>query len=124
LIFVFLIFFIIFLQINLGENSPIVIDNGSGYVKAGFSCTDRPVAVIPTMVGRPHDRIKEEEEEKGRKKQDKAEKEYFIGDEAKLKRGALAISFISYFKYNMTLFLLNFIFYTIIPPRYFLEVSD
>lgn len=78
--------------IDMGENSPIVIDNGSGFVKAGFSCTDRPSIVIPTMVGRPQDRVKEEEEAP-RKRQDKAEKEYFIGDEAKLKRGTLAVSY-------------------------------
>ncbi|RAL08790.1 beta-actin [Aspergillus homomorphus CBS 101889] len=33
----------------------IVIDNGSGYIKAGFAGDEKPRAVIPSVVGHPHD---------------------------------------------------------------------
>ncbi|XP_078668912.1 uncharacterized protein LOC144910122 [Branchiostoma floridae x Branchiostoma belcheri] len=33
---------------------PVVIDNGTGLCKAGFSTDDMPRAVFPAMVGRPH----------------------------------------------------------------------
>uniref|UniRef100_A0A1A9VRY3 Actin n=1 Tax=Glossina austeni TaxID=7395 RepID=A0A1A9VRY3_GLOAU len=35
------------------SNAPIVIDCGSGYIKAGFASEDRPTTVFPTIVGRP-----------------------------------------------------------------------
>uniref|UniRef100_A0A1A9X5A3 Actin, cytoplasmic n=1 Tax=Glossina brevipalpis TaxID=37001 RepID=A0A1A9X5A3_9MUSC len=34
-------------------NSPIVIDCGSGYIKAGFANEDQPTTMFPTIVGRP-----------------------------------------------------------------------
>ncbi|KAK2949120.1 putative Actin [Blattamonas nauphoetae] len=79
--------------IDLGENSPIVIDNGSGWMKAGYSCDDKPKAVIPTMVGRPKNRVVTDDDERTHKKQDKAEKECYIGEEAQLKRGALVLGY-------------------------------
>jgi len=33
-------------------NSPIVIDNGSGFIKAGFSGEEKPI-VFSSIVGRP-----------------------------------------------------------------------
>jgi centractin len=30
-------------------NSPIVFDNGSGYIKAGFSGEEKPSVVFPTV---------------------------------------------------------------------------
>ncbi|KAF2363909.1 Actin family [Trinorchestia longiramus] len=33
--------------------SPLVVDNGSGMVKAGFAGDDAPRAVFPSIVGRP-----------------------------------------------------------------------
>uniref|UniRef100_A0A3B3TNP8 Uncharacterized protein n=1 Tax=Poecilia latipinna TaxID=48699 RepID=A0A3B3TNP8_9TELE len=33
--------------------APVVIDNGSGFIKAGFSGPDGPCAVFPSVVGRP-----------------------------------------------------------------------
>ena len=39
---------------NGDETNAIVIDNGSGMVKAGFSGEDAPRAVFPAIVGRPH----------------------------------------------------------------------
>ena len=44
---------------TLGENygddsvSGLVIDNGSGMVKAGFAGEDAPRAVFPSIAGRP-----------------------------------------------------------------------
>ena len=34
-------------------NGAIVIDNGTGEIKAGFSGDDEPRKMIPTVVGRP-----------------------------------------------------------------------
>lgn len=33
-------------------NQPVVIDNGSGVIKAGFAGGDRPRVVFPSAVGR------------------------------------------------------------------------
>eukprot|EP01084_Bolivina_argentea_P038669 71509_1 len=38
------------------ETRSIVIDNGSGFMKAGFSGCDAPCAVFPSFVGRPRHR--------------------------------------------------------------------
>ncbi len=35
------------------EQSALVVDNGSGMVKAGFAGDDAPRAVFPSIVGRP-----------------------------------------------------------------------
>ena len=35
------------------EVQALVIDNGSGTIKAGFAGEDAPRAVFPTVVGRP-----------------------------------------------------------------------
>lgn len=35
------------------EVQPIVIDNGSGFVKAGFADDDAPKFVFPTVIGVP-----------------------------------------------------------------------
>lgn len=34
-------------------NQPVVLDNGSGYIKAGFAGEDKPLNVSPSLVGRP-----------------------------------------------------------------------
>ncbi len=34
-------------------NQPIVIDNGSGILKAGFAGDEKPKSVFPSFVGRP-----------------------------------------------------------------------
>lgn len=33
--------------------TPIVLDTGSGLMKAGFADQDRPSTVFPTIIGRP-----------------------------------------------------------------------
>ena len=40
------------------EVAAIVIDNGSGMCKAGFAGEDAPLAVVPTVVGRPVDQAR------------------------------------------------------------------
>jgi centractin len=34
-------------------NQPVVIDNGSGFMKAGFAGSDKPTCIFPSLVGRP-----------------------------------------------------------------------
>ena len=35
------------------DQQVVVVDNGSGVVKAGFSGEDAPRAIFPSIVGRP-----------------------------------------------------------------------
>ena len=35
------------------DNNTVIIDNGSGMIKAGFCGNDKPQIVFPTVVGRP-----------------------------------------------------------------------
>jgi actin-related protein len=37
----------------MSEQQTVIIDNGSGTVKAGFASEDAPRAVFPSVVGRP-----------------------------------------------------------------------
>lgn len=39
------------MEIRFDESDVIVIDLGSGYIKAGFSGEDLPRVVIPTVIG-------------------------------------------------------------------------
>jgi actin-related protein len=66
------------------EESPVVIDNGSGMCKAGFAGDDAPRCVFPSVVGKPKmpgiivglD-----------------QKDIYIGEEAQQKRGVLKIEY-------------------------------
>jgi centractin len=64
-------------------NQPIVIDNGSGLLKAGFAGDERPKSVFPSFVGRP--------------KHVKAmagavEGDHFVGDRAEALKGLLRVA--------------------------------
>jgi actin-related protein len=62
----------------------IILDNGSGYTKAGFAGMDAPQAVFPAIIGRP----KTEGVMVG-----SDQKDYFVGSQADEKRGILKITY-------------------------------
>ncbi|CAJ0625509.1 7462_t:CDS:10 [Entrophospora sp. SA101] len=65
-------------------NQPVVIDNGSGVIKAGFAGDDQPKCLIPSYVGRPkHVRIMA----------GAVEGDVFIGRKAQELRGLLKIKY-------------------------------
>ncbi len=68
----------------MDENQILVVDNGSGLMKAGFSGEDAPRCIFPNIVGRP----KNLTDEVG----DESKEEYF-GDEAQQNGGILELSY-------------------------------
>jgi len=70
-------------------NQPVVIDNGSGVIKAGFAGNDKPKLVFPSIIGRPkHRKIINN---LGINNEDNVE--YFIGKHAEQFRGILKINY-------------------------------
>ena len=65
-------------------NPHIIIDNGSSYIKAGFSGEEGPRSVFPTCVGYP-------KYSSGKEGGDK--KEFFVGADAEAKRGVLKLNY-------------------------------
>ncbi|XP_071166900.1 actin CyI, cytoplasmic-like [Mytilus edulis] len=64
----------------------VIIDNGSGMIKAGFAGDDAPSAVISAITGRPRHQTE-------MVKQGYQEQECFVGDEAQNKRGILKMTY-------------------------------
>jgi len=66
-------------------NQPVVVDNGSGLLKAGFAGADMPKLIFPAYVGRPK-HVKVMATGAG-------ESDYFVGDKARELRGLLRLRY-------------------------------
>ena len=66
------------------SNCPIVIDTGSGVIKAGFSGDATPTAICASVIGRPRHRGV---------MVGMNEREYFVGDKLNLMRGVLSLDY-------------------------------
>ncbi|XP_059431928.1 actin-100-like [Corylus avellana] len=69
---------------DFNENRPIVCDNGTGSVKAGFAGDDAPCVLFPSIIGRPRNRHAMIGIEQN---------DVYYGDEAQARRGILSLSY-------------------------------
>lgn len=80
-------------------NQPIVIDNGTGVLKAGFAGSDKPRVVFRSCVGRPkHRRVMpggalELSSDHFVASRSKAGDHYFVGSKVEDHRGSLILSY-------------------------------
>jgi len=65
-------------------NCPVIIDTGSGVIKAGFSGDAIPTAICPSIVGRPRHRSV---------MVGMNTKDYFVGDQLTSMRGVLSLNY-------------------------------
>ncbi|KAG8389813.1 hypothetical protein BUALT_Bualt01G0017500 [Buddleja alternifolia] len=68
-----------------GDIQPIVVDDGSGTVKAGFAGDDAPRAIFPSIVGRPR--------HTGLNFLGQVWKDAYVGYEAECRRGILSLKY-------------------------------
>ena len=66
-------------------DKPLVIDNGSGVVKAGYGGEENPSCVFPSIIAYP--------KQKGILVGGNNDKDYFVGDEAQQKRGVCKVKY-------------------------------
>lgn len=66
------------------EEQAIIIDNGSGMMKAGIAGDEAPSVIFPALVGKP---------KSASAMQGVTQKEHYLGDEANQKRGILNLSY-------------------------------
>lgn len=69
---------------SIEKGTPVVIDNGSGMCKAGFSGNDAPSSSFPAIVGYP---------KYGAVMPGIGGKEIYIGEEALAKKGVLKLKY-------------------------------